>query len=151
MTHTREKKPMFPMTVTITDQAQLNAVLAVLKPPSRCSPAQPVLDDTPRSDSAPEKPTAATPPAAGKTQRAAKPAAAQSTTDVMRTPGYAEVAKALTALSKEIGEKYAYDVLASFGVKVLSKIPEELFPEVMEHIKGFYIAHERGLPLEAET
>ncbi|NRP68993.1 hypothetical protein [Xylella fastidiosa] len=141
---------MFPMTVTITDQAQLNAVLAVLKPPSSASAcAQPVPEATPRSDSAPEKPTAATPPAAGKTQRAAKPAAAQSTTDVMRTPGYAEVAKALTALSKEIGEKYAYDVLASFGVKVLSKIPEELFPKVLEYINGFYIAHERGLPLDA--
>ncbi|ALR06082.1 hypothetical protein XFHB_03610 [Xylella fastidiosa] len=141
---------MFPMTVTITDQAQLNAVLAVLKPPSSASvSAQPVLDDTPRSASAPEKPTAATPPAAGKTQRAANPAAAQSTTDVMRTPGYAEVANALTALSKEIGEKYAYDVLASFGVKVLSKIPEELFPEVLERINGWYIAHENGLPLDA--
>lgn len=140
---------MFPMTVTITDQAQLNAVLAVLHPPSRCSPAQPVLDDTPRSDSAPEKPTAATPPAAGKTQRAAKPAAAKKATEVMSTPGYAEVANALTALSKEIGEKYAYDVLESFGVKVLSKIPEELFPKVLEYINGFYIAHERGLPLDA--
>ncbi|ALR01525.1 hypothetical protein MRX58_05310 [Xylella fastidiosa subsp. pauca] len=141
---------MFPMTVTITDQAQLNAVLAVLKPPSRCSPAQPVFDDTPRSDSAPEKPTAATPPAAGKTQRAAKPAAAQSTTDVMRTPGYAEVAKALTALSKELGEKYAYDVLESFGVKVLSKIPEELFPKVVERCESYYNAHDRDWPLDGE-
>lgn len=52
-THER-KKPMFPITVTITDQAQLNAVLAVLNPPrSTSSPAQPVLDTTPRSDSAP--------------------------------------------------------------------------------------------------
>ncbi|HHW4673663.1 hypothetical protein [Xylella fastidiosa] len=143
---------MFPVTVTITDQAQLKAVLAVLKPSRSASAcAQPVPEATPRSDSAPEKPTAATPPAAGKTQRAAKPAAAKEATDVMNTPGYAEVANALTALSKELGGKYAYSVLESFGVKVLSKIPEELFPEVMEHIKGFYIAHERGLPLEAET
>ncbi|AVI20711.1 hypothetical protein ADT32_04780 [Xylella fastidiosa] len=142
---------MFPMTVTITDQAQLNAVLAVLHPPSSSSTVQPVLDDTPRSDSAPSHPPVAPPPSAGKTQRAAKPAAAQSTTDVMRTPGYAEVANALTALSKELGDKYAYDVLASFGVKVLSKIPEELFPEVLKRIEGFYIAHELDLPLEAET
>ncbi|HHW4672266.1 MAG TPA: hypothetical protein ACQGQF_00225 [Xylella fastidiosa subsp. pauca] len=123
----------------------------MLHPPSRCSPAQPVLDDTPRSDSAPSHPPVTPPPSAGKTQRAAKPAAAKEATDGKAPPGYAEVAKALTALSKELGDKYAYDVLASFGVKVLSKIPEKLFPEVMEHIEGYYIAHERGLPLEAET
>ncbi|WP_058570068.1 hypothetical protein ACN3VN_10715 [Xylella fastidiosa] len=150
--HTRERKPMFPMTVTITDQAQLNAVLAVLKPPrSRSSPAQPVLDDTPRSDNAPEKPTAATPPAAGKTQRAAKPAAAQSTTDVMRTPGYLEAAKALSALSNELGYTYAKDVLKSFDVAGLSKIPAELFPKVVERCESYFIAHELDYPLEAET
>ncbi|WGZ33575.1 hypothetical protein [Xylella fastidiosa] len=143
---------MFPMTVTITDQAQLKAVLAVLKPSrSASASAQPVLDDTPRSDSAPSHPPVTPPPAAGKTQRAAKPAATKEATDVMRTPGYAEVANALTALSKELGGKYAQDVLESFGVKVLSKIPEKLFPEVLKHIEGFYIAHERGLPLDGET
>ncbi|KXB12987.1 hypothetical protein ADT32_01495 [Xylella fastidiosa] len=142
---------MFPMTVTITDQAQLNAVLAVLHPPSSSSTAQPVLDDTPRSDSAPSHPPVVPPPSAGKTQRAAKPAAAQSTTDVMSTPGYVEAAKALTALSSELGNTYAKDVLKSFGVTGLSQIPPELYPTLMERIEGFYIAHERGLPLDGET
>ncbi|MDC6409650.1 hypothetical protein LOK82_13970 [Xylella fastidiosa subsp. multiplex] len=54
---------MFPITVTITDQVQLNAVLAVLNPPrSTSSPAQPVFDNTPRSDNAPSPPPAAPPP-----------------------------------------------------------------------------------------
>ncbi len=54
---------MFPITVTITDQAQLNAVLAVLNPPrNTSSPAQPVLDNTPRSDNTPSPPPAAPPP-----------------------------------------------------------------------------------------
>ncbi|MDD0946341.1 hypothetical protein LOD57_12950, partial [Xylella fastidiosa subsp. multiplex] len=84
-------KPMFPITVTITDQAQLNAVLAVLNPPrSTSSPAQPVFDDTPRSDNAPSPPPAAPPPPTDVAQPAANPAAAQSTTDVMSTPGYLE-------------------------------------------------------------
>ncbi|MGY4813870.1 hypothetical protein PUO95_09410 [Xylella fastidiosa subsp. fastidiosa] len=150
-THER-KKPMFPITVTITDQAQLNAVLAVLNPPrSTSSPAQPVLDTTPRSDSAPSPPPAAPPPPTDVAQPAANPAAAQSTTDAMSTPGYLEAAKALTALSKELGNTYAKDVLTSFGVAGLSQIPPELYPTLMERIEGFYIAHERGLPLEAET
>ncbi|MCH7235057.1 MAG: hypothetical protein L7A77_09990 [Xylella fastidiosa subsp. multiplex] len=143
---------MFPITVTITDQAQLNAVLAVLNPPrSTSSPAQPVLDDTPRSDSAPSPPPAAPPPPTDVAQPAANPAAAQSTTDAMSTPGYLEAAKALTALSNALGNTYAQDVLKSFGVTGLSKIPPELYPTLMERIEGFYIAHERGLPLEGET
>ncbi|WP_058570001.1 hypothetical protein ACN3VN_03685 [Xylella fastidiosa] len=143
---------MFPMTVTITDQAQLNAVLAVLNPPrSTSSPAQPVLDDTPRSDSAPEKPTAATPPLTDVAHPAANPAAAQSTNDVKATPGYLEAAKALSALSNEIGYTYAKDVLKSFGVAGLSKIPAELFPKVVERCESYFIAKEQDLPLEAET
>lgn len=143
---------MFPITVTITDQAQLNAVLAVLNPPrSTSSPAQPVFDNTPRSDSAPSHPPAAPPPPTDVAQPAANPAAAQSTTDAMSTPGYLEAAKALTALSNALGNTYAQDVLTSFGVTGLSKIPPELYPTLMERCESYHIAHERGLPLEAET
>ncbi|EGO80832.1 hypothetical protein XFEB_02337 [Xylella fastidiosa EB92.1] len=143
---------MFPITVTITDQAQLNAVLAVLNPPrSTSSPAQPVLDTTPRSDSAPSPPPAAPPPPTDVAQPAANPAAAQSTTDAMSTPGYLEAAKALTALSKELGNTYAKDVLKSFGVAGLSQIPPELYPTLMERCKSYFIAKEQDAPLEGET
>ncbi|MRT32366.1 hypothetical protein FGX01_00190, partial [Xylella fastidiosa subsp. multiplex] len=54
---------MCPNTVTITAQAQLIAVLAVLNPPrSTSSPSQPVLDKTPRIDNAPSPPPSAPPP-----------------------------------------------------------------------------------------
>ncbi len=105
-THER-KKPMFPITVTITDQAQLNAVLAVLNPPrSTSSPAQPVLDNTPRSDNAPSPPPAAPPPPTDTTSRTANRCTAHRRTLLLlesdngryeHALAYLEAAKALTA------------------------------------------------------
>ncbi|RWA32130.1 hypothetical protein XfCFBP7969_11480, partial [Xylella fastidiosa subsp. fastidiosa] len=149
-THER-KKPMFPITVTITDQAQLNAVLAVLNPPrNTSSPAQPVLDNTPRSDNTPSPPPAAPPPPTDTTPRTANDAprtAEPSVTEVTTEPApaltYLDVAKALTRLSKDFKRRYADDILKSFGVAGLSQIPPELYPTLMERIEGFYIAHER--------
>ncbi|MDD0928032.1 hypothetical protein LOD59_10425 [Xylella fastidiosa subsp. multiplex] len=143
---------MFPITVTITDQVQLNAVLAALNPPrSTSGPAQPVFDNTPRSDNAPSHPPAAPPPPTDVAKPAANPAAAQSTTDVMSTPGYLEAAKALTALSNALGNTYAKDVLKSFGVAGLSQIPPELYPTLMERCESCIFAKEQDYPLEGET
>nr|WP_262363450.1 hypothetical protein [Xylella fastidiosa] len=149
---------MFPMTVTITDQAQLNAVLAVLHPPSRCSPAQPVLDDTPRSDNTPSPPPAAPPPPRDTTPhtakdapRTAEPVVTEVTTEPASALTYVDVAKALTRLSKDFKREYGDAILKSFGVTGLSQIPPELYPTLMEHIEGYYIAHELDWPLENET
>ena len=134
---------MFPMTVTITNTAQLNAVLAAMEH----QPATPItLQAAPKAEvKEPEKKSAAaatmqkqeaaadTPSTAEVQQTAApeqKPEASKNKEPEAKPTTYQEVVTAINALAKGRGKAKALEVLQSFGVNKGPELKPEQYADV---------------------
>lgn len=141
---------MFPMTITIANTAQLNAVMAALNvdaqapvavtkevaaAPSGKSKATPAATANPAptqptaeavAAAAPEKkaePSATTPPAAA--------SAASPATPKAEAPSYQDAATAITKLSRTKGRDTAVALLAKFGAANLKEVKPDQFADVI--------------------
>lgn len=119
---------MFPVTVTVTNPAQLNAVMAALGIDTNVT--LPAAAPTPAPEKAKAEPAKKTPAAAptepaAATQATAPEAAAPEQKAESSEPApactYDDAAKAIQGLAKTKGRDAAVAVLAAFGV---AKLPE---------------------------
>lgn len=121
---------MFPVTVTVTNPAQLNAVMAALgidtnvtlpaaapTPAPEKAKAEPAKK-TPAAAAAPTEPAAATQATAPET---AAPEQKAESSEPAPACTYDDAAKAIQGLAKTKGRDAAVAVLSSFGV---AKLPE---------------------------
>ncbi|HHW4679799.1 MAG TPA: hypothetical protein ACQGQH_10340 [Xylella sp.] len=123
---------MFPMTVTIHDQAQLNALMAALATDRR-TPAQRPHDVGLPQDEASQATNTPQAAATSAPVQAAPPPAAASVT----TPGYNEALIALKDLAVAQGREAVTLVLNQFGIAKLSDADPARFPEVIALCKRY--------------
>ena len=134
---------MFPMTVTLHNQAQLNAVLAAMN--LDAEPPKPAATQSEKKPAG-AAPTAATPPiettaavessqsvAAETGMPAAQAAEALNghANDDVAAPTYQDAANAINAVAKAKGRAGAIAVLAEFGVAKLPDAKPEQFAAII--------------------
>lgn len=139
---------MFPMTITIANTAQLNAVMAALNidaqepvatkevaaapaPKQKATPAKTESPaPTPRTaeavaDAAPEKKAESLP------SRTTPPADAPAASPAANAPTYQDAAAAITKLSRTKGRDAAVAILTEFGAAKLPDVKPEQFADVI--------------------
>jgi hypothetical protein len=125
---------MFPITVTISNLAQLNAVMAALnvggiEPPKTTSAhvAETVKEEAKATKTKPKAEEKATETTAGKKPEADTPPA----TPPADAPTYQATADAVTKLARTKGRDAAVAVLAHFGAAKLPDVKPEQFAAVI--------------------
>lgn len=123
---------MFPMTVTIHDKTQLNAVMNVLSIATEPHKAEVLTEKKPSPAPKAEKETkpAATQATAEATAAPAQKADNSEATET-KAPTYQDAANAVTALHKAKGRDAAVAVLAEFGAAKLQDVKPEQFADVI--------------------
>jgi hypothetical protein len=135
---------MFPMTITIHNAQQLNAVLASMDPsavPAKVavevavasSTKETVVTNGPSSttgqiDSSPQSAAAAPEPAPE------KPTAAPVAAGVTAPISYPEFAGKFTRFGQVKGRPAALEILKEYGVDNLKKVPEDKWSEILVKI-----------------
>lgn len=145
---------MFPVTITLTNSAQLNAVMAALSPTTVMAAPAPAPEvaaapvEKPKKQatsaatqaaSAPTQPTAEVAVAAvpEKTVAASAPsakpavAAAPASTAATEPATYQDAAAAITKLSRAKGRDAAINVLQQFGASKLPEVKPEQFADII--------------------
>lgn len=127
---------MFPMTITISNQTQLDAVLAAFVQPLREAPvaaaAKPAAKVEPRKEAAPTSAQETAAPAA--TPSTAPAAAAPETKAEASAPTltYDQVAEKIREVARKKGNDKAKALLADFKVSNGQQLKPEQWPDVVK-------------------
>lgn len=129
---------MFPMTITIHNAAQLNAVLASMDPSAVPAKVAVAVASSTKETVVTNGPSSTTGQIDSSPQSAA--AAPEPTPEVKTTPvvagvTYPELAGMFTRFGQVKGRAAAVEILAKYGADNLKKIPEDKWAEVLATIK----------------
>jgi len=135
---------MFPITITIHDQAQLNIVAAALSGQAKEPATAPKPAATPAAAAGPATAPAAEAAAPAKTASAPSPAAASAAADAQastaatdaKAPTYEEVKPLILDLTKAKGRDVAAAALAKFGAAKGPELKPEDFAAFVAHAKA---------------
>jgi hypothetical protein len=129
---------MFPVTITIKNATQLNAVMAILDPDNNEYARQKAIESEPKAEfvgervqlaKADPKPAAAAKSATPPEQSAPAATTADSSSEAHAT--YEQAAQAITALSRAKGRDAAVAVLSQFGASKLPDVKPDQFAAVV--------------------
>jgi hypothetical protein len=125
---------MFPVTITIKNATQLNAVMAILDPDNNEYARQKAIESEPKAgvqiaQAKDPKPAAAASSATPPEQSAPAATTAESRSETPAT--YEQAAKAITALSRAKGRDAAVAVLSQFGASKLPDVKPDQFAAVV--------------------
>lgn len=133
---------MFPVTITVHNDAQLNAILAAMgkdfqpeapKPAQTEKPAQTKaqttkVKDDPKPDAAPSSEPAQT--QSDNSENSSKESTAANESDTEQ-PSYQDVAALITKVSRNVGRDAAVELLESFGAKRGPDLKPEQYADVV--------------------